>query len=287
MNTLSRYYWNNEYSDLDWSGMKWSFIVGWNLCLLYIYSSLVSTSDPKGLCTLFDCNVLQFQWVKILMGLVLIVSSILYVREQWMLMTTISLTIISLVVFSAGESNGIAARCEILTAVLIAQVAAYTKYMFTKDAKSLSQDRIRYSIQIIVALYMLAVLSKIRASDFDWIYSNDPLAINAKVAILRFKADFGIEGLEIYANFMYKLFSNNPNFVASFLVISLIVEGLIFIALFGKRWAISYGVLLIIFHSTIFLTMFVFVPPFLLCVFVYLLNGPFLVTHALKRLFNN
>lgn len=280
MSTTSSRYWIDQYTDRDWSGMKWFFILGWNALLLFIYSSLVNTTDVKGICSWFDCNVLQTSMARIILGIGLVIFTVAYLRERWMLITTIGLATISVIVFSAGESNGIAARCEMLSAILIAQVIAYAKYKFTNDEVALKQDRIRYSVQIVVAAYLLAALSKVLSSDLDWVNNSGPLAINAKVAILRFKADLGIQGLEAYAQFIHDLFLKWPKFVKFILATSLLIESVAFVSLLGRKWTQYYGFLLVFFHACIFLSMFVFVPPVLLCVFVFMINGPAIIIIA-------
>ncbi len=277
-------FWSAKYSDLEWRLMKIVFITGWLLMVSFIYSSLTGVTDPKGICALIDCTLLPSKGIQSAVYLILFIFAVLYVFEKYMVASLLFLAGLSILVLSAGEANGIASRSELLSAVLIAQLLAYLKHSITKDRLSLQQDRIRYSIQIISAAYVLSALSKLKSSGIFWIFNHKQLAINAKVSVLRFQADFNFEFAERYSNWAYGFFLNHPNVVAAILLITLLIEGVAFVCWFGKKPSIIYGLILFLFHLGIFLMMFVFVPPILLCVFVFVINGPFLMYKVLENL---
>lgn len=287
MSTVSNPYWSDRYSDLEWKLMKLFFIPGWFFITAFIYKTLVHIGDGKSICAFFDCNIILTGTVKALLFSGMAVFSVLYILEKQMLLSLAALSILSVLVFSAGESNGIAGRCEILSAVLIAQLVAYIKYKRTGDSQALSQDRIQYSVQIIAAAYLLAAISKLRGAGMGWVLQNKQLAIHAKSGFLRPGVHYGTDLLQQYADMIFSLFWNHPVLTGVLLTLALVIEAAALVCLLGKKQTQLYGILLTLFHASLFILMFVFVPPVLLCVFVFVLNGPLLIYKGLIGIFNN
>ncbi|HRG89585.1 MAG TPA: hypothetical protein PLW44_11235 [Chitinophagales bacterium] len=286
MNTASNPYWSDRYSNLEWKLMKFFFIPGWFFITAFIYNTLVHIGDGKSVCAFFDCNVILTTTVKLLLFAGMAVFSVLYILEKQMLLSLTVLSALSVLVFSAGESNGIAGRCEILSAVLIAQLVAYIKHKRTGDNEALAQDRIQYSVQIIAAAYILAAISKLRGAGIGWVLQHKQLAIHAKSGFLRPGVHYGTDVLQQYADMIFSLFWNHPVLTAVLLTLALVIEGAAIICFLGKRYTQLYGILLAVFHLSLFILMFVFVPPVLLCVFVFVLNGPLLIYMGLGSVYN-
>jgi hypothetical protein len=274
MSEDSSKFWSNTYSNDEWIRMKFVFITGWVSLLGFVLLNLTNIDTPKGICLHFDCNWLQFISMKMIIAFLTLICSMYYLREQHMIMSLSGLSIISILILSAGESNGIPSRSELLSAVLIAQLVAYIKNRITHDQSALSQDRITYSVQVIAAAYMLSAFTKLRGLGFDWIFQEEELALNARIAILRIYADYGWTSAVEYADFVNGILSNNPIMVSIILFLTLVIESIAFVCFFGKKATILYGLLLVAFHTSIFLIMLVFVPPILMIVFVFILNGP-------------
>ncbi len=277
-------YWSNTYSNTEWKLMKVVFIAGWFFITAFIYSTLTNIGGAKSICAFFDCNIILLGAVKVVLFTAMAVFSFMYIMEKQMLLSLFVLCASSVLIYSAGESNGIAGRCEILSAVLIAQFIAYAKYKKTGNAVALSQDRIQYSVQIIAAAYLLAAVSKLRGGGLGWIFQNKQLAIHAKSGFLRPGVHYGTQALQHYADSIFSLFWNHPGLTAVLLALALIIEASAVICLLGKKATQVYGLLLFVFHLSMFILMFVFVPPVLLCVFVFILNGPLLIYKAFNLL---
>ncbi len=286
MSTVSSSYWSGSYSQQEWKLMKLFFIPGWFFITAFIYNTLVHIGDGKSVCAFFDCNIILTGAVKVLLFSCMAVFSVLYILEKQMLLSLTVLSALSVLVFSAGESNGIAGRCEILSAVLIAQLVAYIKHKRTGDNEALAQDRIQYSVQIIAAAYILAAISKLRGAGIGWVLQNKQLAIHAKSGFLRPGVHYGTDVLQQYADMIFSLFWNHPVLTAVLLTLALVIEGAAFVCFWGKRYTHLYGILLAVFHLSLFILMFVFVPPVLLCVFVFVLNGPLLIYKGLGSVYN-
>ncbi|MCB9365500.1 MAG: hypothetical protein H6587_13085 [Flavobacteriales bacterium] len=235
-----------------------------------------------GICHLFNCNLLAYNFIKFSIIFSAIILSILYILEKWMLLTTLGLSFISMYIFSAGNSNGIFYRSEVLSAILIVQFFAYLFFYFNKNKPTLELNRFRYPIQVIAAIYVLSAIKKLKTTGFSWVLKNEEFAAQAKKSIQIEHANWGFDILS-YANFIYETLSNNPNFVILILVISLLIELFAFVMIFSKKLTTIYGIILLLFHLGIFLTMFVYVPPIIIILITFVLNIPYLLYAVVKN----
>ena len=272
----------NRYNNLEWRFAKVTFIILWLMLSCFVVYEFNSVKQEIGLCHFFDCNILYYNLFKVIIIFLAVLLSILYVLDKWMLGTLFLLSIISMFVFSAGNSNGIFYRSEVLSAILIVQFFAYFIFYFSKNLSVLKLNRFRYSIQVIAAIYVLSAIRKLKTTGFSWVFKNQEFAAQAKKSIQIEHVNWGFD-LTNYADFIYNLLSNHPNLTIFILILSLSIELFAFIMIFNKKATMIYGIILLLFHAGIFLTMFVYVPPVIIVLITFVLNVPYLLYVTIKK----
>lgn len=204
----------------------------------------------------------------------------LYVLEYQMKWATLGVSIISLLVFSIEESNGVYSRTAIFSAIFCVQTLAY---WFTIKP---IQQALAFSKQIIAAGYTLAGLSKMLHSGF-WPADAPYLLLQIKKGILNNYYNFGNNDDVQSQLAFFDFFTLHPNLLVCLLTIVLFVELFAFIALIGDKVCIVYGVLLLSMHLCIQLVMGIYISPIanpMLILFLNpLYNFPRLLNGAYKR----
>lgn len=274
---------NNSYSNKEWYFAKIPFILVWLGLIIFVLYEFNYVKTEYGLCLFLNCNVINVTLVKYIFLFISVFFTLLYIIEKQMMLTTFVLSFISMFVFSAGNSNGIFYRSEILSCVLFAQFLAYTNYSLTKNKNQLYNNRFKFSVQLIASLYVLSAIKKLHTSGIYWILSYKEFALKAKTNILIIYANWGID-LTTYAELVYNTLYNNPIFTISILTISLLIEMLAFLMVVNKKATFIYGIVLLIFHLGIFITMFVYVPPILIVVITFVFNLPYILYLIFKKL---
>ena len=277
MNTGNKKRDANTYTEREWIYAKSVFIISWFLIAAYVLHSFERVKIEIGLCHFVDCNLAVHPAFKIMLLLVALIAVVFYIIERRMLLSLCVLSVLSIVIFSAGNSNGIFYRAEILSMVLIAQFLAYVRYFFNPDKAKLLNTRFTYSIQVIAAVYVLSAYSKLSTSGVNWVFSFKEFALQVKKNIAIVNVNWGLN-FSGYGDWLFAFFNQHPYFTISILTLSWFIEVFAFFMLLGKKSTMLYGGVLLIFHLSIFLVMFVYVPTILVCVFTFILNIPYLVS---------
>jgi hypothetical protein len=198
----------------------------------------------------------------LVLGLFLLFS-LLYLLEIKMLYATLGLFSFSLVIFSFYENN--LAGCGelgLVSLIFLVQFIAYFRSYLNKSV-DLNKERIQFPLQLLAAAYTLSALTKLRTSGIDW-FTTD--AENFAVHVMRYHysayVSYGLEWYRIKGEFI-------ANFIVQhLLLVKIVLGGVIvlelaaFVLMRSKKHAFVYGMLILIFHTGVFVTINLFIPSF-------------------------
>lgn len=274
MNVIEKYFnFQTNYTEERWKWLKIPFIIFWFIIATYV---LINTSNiimPTSICKFIDCSVFISLASKITIIVVTSFFVILYILEKKMLLVTAVLSILSVLIFTMEDSQGIYNRNDILSGILIAQFLAYFVYFIRKSKEQLSKQRIFFSQQMIVAIYFLSGISKIISSGFLWFRNTEHFAVQVQKANMNkyidFKDNFYIAKAENMTSFVL----SNPNMTSTLLLFTLLIELFVVVTLFiNKKWMVYYGILLLLLHLGIWLFMSIVITPIIVVNLVFFIN---------------
>lgn len=267
---------NNTNQKLEWLCIKIPFI-------LFSINQLVSTLIPinsissgKGVCSLFDCNPLLSDIFKVVIISLLLVFSILYIMEKQMIISTFGIFCIALLVFSLHESFGVSARTGVFTLIWLAQFFAYLFYKNNPNQILLHKNRIFYPVQVIVACYTLAGLSKIWTSGLSWLYDARLMTLQLLKSNQMNYFDGKIPAESILSSKVQFVF-DHKEFMATLLMIALLIEITSGFGLLNKKMTIIYGCLLLSLHIGIDLFFNVKIEAFYKSMIIFMINPFYLI----------
>lgn len=260
---------------IGWRVMKLSLMLIWFMFVVYILVSYNSITIPAGFCRFFPCFFVERIWFKLLLGSLMCSFAIAYIVEYQMKYATLGISIISLLVFSIEESNGVYSRTALFSAVFCAQTLAY---WFTLNP---IQQALAFSKQIIAAGYTLAGISKVLHSGF-WPADAPYLLLQFKKGILNNYYNVGSVDAVQHQVFFLNYFSEHQTLLMLLLTGVLLLELFAFVALINAKATFIYGLLLFAMHMGIQMTMDIFLYPISLPMLILFLN-PF---YNLPRLLN-
>ena len=277
--------WNNQYGDTDWRLAKISLIILWFLNIAIILLSYNSAPIKQGIFNWYNFNFIENPIWRYLILLISFILTLMYLFEKRMTISTMGMFVISVFAFTLEESNGILSRASLLSFVFFAQYLAYFihKYYPKLDLK---QIRFTFSIQAVVAAYMLSAISKLSASSIEWVSNSKYLSLQIlKSYHYKFVtyADYKIlkEGID-FASFV----NDNHNIITALLTISLILELFAWISLGSKKRAIIYGILLLSMHIGIKLTMDISLVTISGPMLIFMVNPLFIIWTGILKPFS-
>lgn len=274
MNTFPK---NYENSALAWCFIKGSFLFFWISNMLIMLSDLTPVCFlPVGTCNLFCISSLFTPTGKILLSVVIVISSIVYLLEKQMLLVTLIQFLLSCIIISHHESNGMFHHATIFSPIFAVQTLAYWQYHRNKNF-DISYYRIQYSIQMIAAAYTLAGIAKVSSSGMEWINSHHffPLQVIKNFSFTYFgsgRYEALIQGNQI-ANYL----QGHPMFINILLSVSLFLELFCFLALLSTKTRVVFGIGLLLMHTGIYFIMdipFGVIAPIML---IFFLNPLYLI----------
>jgi hypothetical protein len=272
MNKVLNHNFFSDYPATEWKINKVCFCFFWST---QIASSVIDGRPipyPTGIASYIDLSFLLSNYTSYFFTLLGIVFSVLYIMEKWMRPVTFLMFILSLVVFTLEDSNGVLNRTSLYTMIFLVQWIAYMK-----NGPRLPSERIQYAVQIIAAGYVLAAISKLSASGLGWI-SSSPMA-----------------SLQVLKGFAYSYFdSGNPGDMsaginrANFILVhpavtrmlfafSLFAELFAWIAIKNKFNAFMYGILLTFMHLGIFYLMNILITAIFYPMLIFMVNPGYLL----------
>jgi hypothetical protein len=153
-------------SKQGWLCIKITLVWCWLPEMISLLPDCVGLPLPNGLCELLNCQLFLSPDTKIVMICLLVIASIAYLFEVFMPVALLVIAILSFVIISLHESNGIMRRASLFTMVWVGQLVAYVIYR--KDDSLLRFYRHQYPVQFIAATYTLAAISKLYDSGLHW-----------------------------------------------------------------------------------------------------------------------
>jgi hypothetical protein len=238
-----------------WFFTKFSFSLVWLHELSGMIFGYNGCPYPTGICTLYNFNFLFTSPGIFFTVALLAVVAFLYLLEKQMLLTTALGCLLTIVIISHHESNGIYKRATALSLVWLGHLLAYLLAEFNPSYNS-KKNRMHLPIQFIAALYVLAAASKLYASGISWAAegaANLPLTI-IKSARFEYYSK-GDESVMRTAQQLAATVVKHQSLLKIFLWISLMLELFCFVVVFDKTLRIYYGFALLIMHIGIYLVM--------------------------------
>lgn len=271
-------------NSIEWLCIKIPFILFFFLFSSGILLSYSSIAFPVSFCTFGFCDWLLAYPIKAVVFIILLLFSVAYIFEYKMKVTLSFLSVFSILIFAIEESNGIMNRASLMSMFFIAQWIAY--FLYDKKSSDLIINRVQFSIQLVVATYMLSAISKLVTSGFNWVTDSQYAVLQIQKSIYyNFYDSNNIHFIEEGNNFVQ--FINQHNTVISLLFLSaLIIEFTVFIALFNKKARIFYGFLLLSMHIGIFVIMDIVIPHVFIPMIILFLNPIYYLVTFIKGTFN-
>jgi hypothetical protein len=279
--------WNNQYGDTEWRLAKISLIILWFLNIKRILLGYNSAPIQQGIFTWYNFEFIDNPIWRYLILLISFILTLMYLFEKRMTISTLGLFVISVFSFSLEESNGILSRASLLSFIFFAQYLAYFIHIYYPNL-DYKQLRFTFSIQAVVASYVLSAISKLTASGIEWVSNSKYLSLQI-LKSYHYKyvnyAEHNIlkEGIE-FATYV----QDNQNIITTLLTISLILELFAWISLGSKKRAIIYGILLLFMHIGIKLTMDIVLVAIIGPMLIFMVNPLFIIwTVILKPFYNS
>lgn len=262
----------NRYTRTEWFFLKLTLAALWLRLASRIFIDTSGVPYPSGLCSLVDCSFLATPETARYIYLGALLLSIPYLLECWMKYTTLLMFLLSCLMFTLEESNGVLNRCSLYSMLFFAQSAAY--FMGGRDLKV---NRIQFAVQVIAAGYFLAGVSKVAASGPGWITD----APNAAVQMIKnYAYEFYNSNNQVYIDMGMQqarfVIENKPVIIVLF-AFSLLFELTAWVAMFGKRHAFVYGLLLLGMHMGILYFMDILIVAIFYPMLIILLNPAYTI----------
>lgn len=285
MRTIINKFFSKNYTDTEWFFMKFSVAALWLSAIFLIVRGFSSSPLPIGICTWFPCDfLLHFPFNKILLYSSVIIAY-LYIFEVKVLWTSFLMFLISLLVFTIEESNGILERRGLLTFIFLAQFIAYL-LAHIREHFNLKKYRIQFSVQVVAAGYVLAGISKIMQSGWKWVLDGERITLQILKSHYYTYIDLGNEKWLAKGYELVNFIEAHPYLLIFLLASSLILELGAFLAIFSRRHAIIYGLLLLSMHIGIYWVMEIAIVSILFPMLIFMLNPLYLgwlVLNSLSR----
>lgn len=275
----------NTYTNLEWIFIKIVFISLWLKPVSIIINSFQTVPIPQGICEIVLCEILLTGYFKMIMIVLISITSIFYVLEIKQIYTCLILFTLSTLLFTIEESNGILNRNSIFTFVFFAQFLAYLLYK--RDLKSnLRKNRIQFSVQVIAAGYTLSALSKLFTSGISWIQDGRQITLQIlKSHYYSYFDNQNIAMLEKGSEMVYFI-ENHYIMIQILLGSSLVLEFFSLIAITSKKNALIYGLLLTSMHIGIYYVMDILISGIVYPMVLFMVNPYYKIWILLSTLFN-
>jgi hypothetical protein len=272
---------NNNYTNLEWNFIKIIFITLWIILASMVLYSYQTIPMPQGICKIVPCELFLDGFLKYALILVIITASLFYVLEIKQMYACFSIFIISTLLFSMEESNGILNRNGLFTFVFFAQFLAYLLQHY--DSKSdIKKNRIQFSVQVIAAGYTLSALSKLYHSGIFWIQDGKRITLQIlKSFYTMFVSDGDTKWLNKSEN-MVNFIENHPLLMILLLGSSLFLELFALVSIKSKKHALAYGLLLTSMHLGIYIVMDIVIVSIAIPMLLFMVNPLYIIWISMK-----
>lgn len=214
-----------------------------------------------------------------------IVIGLLWLFERKMLIVAPLLGLISTVIFTIEESNGIYNRHMTLSAVFFAIAIAYIVKHYNPNSH-LEKNRIQYPMQIIAATYMLSGISKLRVSGLSWIFSGKYTALQILKSHYSNYFSSGDFNLIAIGNSKADFVVNNPSLLIILLGLTLLIELNAWVLIAFPAYSKLYGLLLIGMHLGIYWLLDIYIASIVVPMIILIYNPLEMLVTVLKKTCN-
>jgi hypothetical protein len=257
----------SDYNPIEWRCIKVSVVLIWMQLIGDISISSSGVPFPSGVFQWIDCGPLISANTVNIALIVAGIFSVLYVFEWQMKWITGAMFLLSLLMFSLQDSNGVFPRNGIYTTIFLAQNIAYWR-----NQGSLSTERVQFPIQIIVAGYLLAAIAKLRESGLHWIMDAPMASIQMFKSYAYYYIDTGNSSALVSGGQRAEFALSHPCFIRILFGISLFCELFACMAVKNKKWAFAAGVVLMCMHLGINFFMHILIKSIFYPMLIFLLN---------------
>lgn len=274
--------WTNHYGKTEWGLAKISLISLWITKITMILLNYNSAPIHRGIFTWYNFGFIEYPiWRYIIIAMAMTLT-LMYLLERKMQFTTLGIFLISVFTFSLEESNGILNRYSLLSFVFFAQYLAYLIPLYYPKTDH-TQLRFTFSIQAVVAAYVLSAISKLTVSGMDWVSNSKYLSLQIlKSHYYKYVTNADPNYINLGNKFV-SFVQDNHTFIAALLTASLILELFAWISIGSKKRAIIYGSLLMLMHIGIKLFMDISLVGISRPMFIFMVNPLFIIWIGLVK----
>lgn len=234
-------------AEIEWFCLKLSFIfVSLPVTGIMAYEGS-GCPFPTGICKLYSFEPLFTPIGKPILISAFVLLCVFYLIEKRMALTTFLLFLLSCIIISHHESNGIFFRATVLTTIWGAQCFAYLRLRLN-PIFNVRHFRIHYAIQMIAATYTLAGIAKIRESGIDWINAGSYFSIQVMKNYAYLYFDTGSEAILQHGKAIAYFLISHHGISQFFLAVALALEFFCFAATFNTKVRIVFGIGLLLMH---------------------------------------
>lgn len=233
----------------------WWFTAKLSLLLLWMPAMVLKLFQggeplyPSGIFMLINGHFMALPLVKWILAASMLVAGILYLFEKYMHYTTAVLSMLSVLIISYQESNGIYARAAPYSLVFIGQFIAYVR------RQQIEENRVLYTIQLIAAAYTLAGITKVADSGINWFTEGSLFALQILKNYTYLWADTAQESYLLTGNQISTWLTTHPAYTSTLLALALILELFCLLALINGTIRMVWGLGLLGMHIGIAVVM--------------------------------
>jgi hypothetical protein len=274
---------SNSYSKLEWVHMKIPFSVLWLFSFLLILYRYSYATTPESIFVFFPDDFYLSFYSKIFLLILTCKFTYNYIFEKQMWVSLLSLSLISLFVFSLEDSNSDFNRNNMITGIFWGQFFAYSINKKYPDF-NLKKYSVQFSVQIIAIGYTLSAISKLSTSGLNWI--TDGLLMPLQIMKTNYFVFANNGNIEKINNALHMIgLINKYSYVVMFiLAFTLIIELFSLISIFNKKSAFYYGILLLLMHIGIYIVLDIAIIGAYAPMLIFMVNPGFLFYTFIKKL---
>ena len=277
--------WNNTYTTIEWKFMKISFVTFWLNAIITIFIKNNFIPMPIGVLSFLQPNSSVDFYFKLMSLITIMIAIYFYISEKHMIWITLFLFLISVLVFTIEESNGIFRRNDLFSFIFFSQFLSYIFKAKNIDS-NIQKNRVQFSVQVIAIGYTLSAISKLSASGLNWVFDGRKMPLQIMKSFFYSFVNDGNNFFIQKGNEMIKTFNNNLYLIYFLLGFSLFLEFFAVISIFNKKISFIYGLLLLVMHIGIYWVLDIAIKGIYIPMLIFMVNPLFLFWIILKEIKN-
>jgi len=277
--------WNNTYTTIEWKFMKISFVTFWLNAIITIFIKNNFIPMPIGVLSFLQPNSSVDFYFKLMSLFTIMIAIYFYISEKHMIWITLFLFLISVLVFTIEESNGIFRRNDLFSFIFFSQFLSYIFKAKNIDS-NIQKNRVQFSVQVIAIGYTLSAISKLSASGLNWVFDGRKMPLQIMKSFFYSFVNDGNNFFIQKGNEMIKTFNNNLYLIYFLLGFSLFLEFFAVVSIFNKKISFIYGLLLLVMHIGIYWVLDIAIKGIYIPMLIFMVNPLFLFWIILKEIKN-